>query len=634
MSTTSFPQPAVRICLTGRHFRRLLRLLRTSVAARIVAISALMQLALFAGLLLHNATLIDEAIREGFEHRIDTLRPLLNAALAAPLVQGDYDTLRRRLEDLRDDEDLVYLVVRDARDSPVAFAGWRPGQEVPLASTRIPSDGRIYHTYVLIEASGRKYGTLNFGIATERMWLYHRALITRGIALIALGMLLFGGIQVWLSYRLALRLRRATVASEEVARGNYCLRIDDAGEDELARLAAAMNAMSRAIREKVARLERSEDRLQLAMEAGEVVVWEYDLAQNRYVWGRNAKRVLGALPAGATQHSDLPSLVHPEDRPQLASAHDIAVATKSGYRCDVRIVAVDGGVRWLALRGKLLKRPDANRMSLIGVARDITAGKRAEMEIRRLNEQLEDRVRERTLELEKAVQELEAFSYTVSHDLRAPLRALAGFSSLLRQRSRGGTWSDDAEHCLDRIQANAESMSRLIDDLLAFSRAGRFALTLEEVQPAALVGEVLRDQEFPELKRADVRVHEMPTCLADRSLLRQVYVNLISNALKYSRAAEHPCVEIGARQDNGSGTVYYVRDNGVGFDMKHSHKLFRVFQRLHTAQQYEGTGVGLAIVQRIVERHCGTITASGAPGRGAEFRFSLGGQELHRPQPV
>jgi light-regulated signal transduction histidine kinase (bacteriophytochrome) len=287
-------------------------------------------------------------------------------------------------------------------------------------------------------------------------------------------------------------------------------------------------------------------------------------------------------------------------------------------------VAADGSERWLAVRGKFVRSELSPQGSLIGVARDITMGKQAELQIRRLNQELEARVRERTVELEATVGELEAFSYTISHDLRAPLRAISGFAEIVREDCS----EDRAEHTRDylaRIVANAERMSRMIDDLLRFSRMARSPLQRSRVKPEQIAAELLRDLAFPEAARAEIRIHSMPACHGDPALLRQVYANLISNALKYSRDAERPLVEIGSGTGEGGNPVYFVKDNGVGFDPTYADKLFGVFQRLHKESQFEGNGVGLAITQRIIQRHGGTIWANAVPGQGATFFFTLGG---------
>jgi PAS domain S-box-containing protein len=249
------------------------------------------------------------------------------------------------------------------------------------------------------------------------------------------------------------------------------------------------------------------------------------------------------------------------------------------------------------------------------IVRDITDRKRAEAELER-----------RSSQLELANKELEAFSYSVSHDLRAPLRHIDGFADLLRKHCHDSL-DDKGRHFLATISESAKHMGRLIDDLLAFSRAGRTELHGATVNLSQLVKDVLQDLKHETEGRAiEWTVDELPSVHGDSSMLRQVLMNLIGNAIKYTRTRSRVRIEIGGRIDRSA--VYdeltvFVRDNGVGFDMRYVDKLFGVFQRLHSVSEFEGTGIGLANVRRIIARHGGRTWAEGAVDRGATFYFSL-----------
>ena len=247
------------------------------------------------------------------------------------------------------------------------------------------------------------------------------------------------------------------------------------------------------------------------------------------------------------------------------------------------------------------------------------------MTVRRLrleNAELAQRVLERTAELESANKELESFSYSVSHDLRAPLRAIAGYSRILLA-DYFTQIPAEAQHFLNGIAVNAQRMERLIEDLMRFSRLGQQRLSKQPVNISALVHEVLEELRRDEGDRQiEVREGQLPDSFGDPALLKQVFINLLSNAFKFTRRREQAVVEVGCRQQGGE-KVYFVRDNGAGFEMRYAEKLFGVFQRLHSDEQFEGTGVGLSIAHRIIQRHGGRLWAEAEVEKGATFYFYL-----------
>lgn len=269
-----------------------------------------------------------------------------------------------------------------------------------------------------------------------------------------------------------------------------------------------------------------------------------------------------------------------------------------------------------------------NIQGLLIVAMDVTRRKHAEEQTRLINAELEKRVDDRTAELEATNKELEAFSYSVSHDLRAPLRAVDGFSRAVEE-DYGEQLPEEGRRYLSTIRKGAQQMGALIDDLLAFSRLSRLPMNRQNIDMEALARQALMEIGAEE-SGAEIRIHDLGRAYADSPLLKQVWVNLLSNALKYSRKGKDPLVEIGLRHDGDD--TWYVRDNGTGFDMRYAHKLFGVFQRLHRSEEYEGTGVGLALVQRIVHRHGGRVWCEAAIGKGATFYFTLGKHHPDEPK--
>ena len=288
-----------------------------------------------------------------------------------------------------------------------------------------------------------------------------------------------------------------------------------------------------------------------------------------------------------------------------------------------------GWERIFSYGGSTVRQPGGETLAFLTI-RDITERKQAEEQIRQLNETLEGRVRERTAQLEAANEELEAFSYSVSHDLRAPLRHIDGFTRALLE-DHSDELSEEGKGYLREVRDASREMARLIEDILQLARVTRSEMRREVVSLSELAGEAVA-----ELRKGDaggdvvVRIEEGLLARGDRRLLQIMLVNLLGNAWKFTSKRAGAEIVFG-REERGGETVYYVRDNGAGFDMAYAHKLFVPFQRLHSVEEFEGTGVGLATVRRVVNRHRGRVWAEGMPGRGAIFYFTIPAFERAKP---
>ncbi len=363
-------------------------------------------------------------------------------------------------------------------------------------------------------------------------------------------------------------------------------------------------------------LQESEQRLELALHGGDLGTWDWQVRSGAVVFDQRWAGMLGYTSDEIEPHvRTWERLVHPDDLPHVM---DVLQAHLDGrtpfYEAEHRMKTKDGGWKWILVRGRVVDR-DAQGASVrvTGTHLDITDRKQAEAE-----------VKERSRQLEAANKELEAFSYSVSHDLRAPLRHIDGFAELLEAHA-APVLDDKGREYLRAISTSAQRMGRLIDDLLAFSRMGRAELNKRVVPLEALVRSVIDDlQPETEGRTIDWAVGALPKVYGDPALLRQVWFNLVANAIKYTQPRTRATIEIGRAPAAGDReTVVFVRDNGVGFDMRYVGKLFGVFQRLHGVDEFEGSGIGLANVQRIVARHGGRVWAEGAVGRGATFYVAL-----------
>jgi PAS domain S-box-containing protein len=368
----------------------------------------------------------------------------------------------------------------------------------------------------------------------------------------------------------------------------------------------------------------AEERYRQIVEMAHEGIWMID-AESRTTFANNRMAEMLGYRADEMLGAPLFDFMDAEGQ-QIAAANVERRRQGIEEQHDFKFRRKDGAAIWALLSTNPLHDSAGHYTGALAMITDITDRKRAEEEVRALNAELEQRVARRTAELTAANQELEAFSYSVSHDLRAPLRGIDGFSRILLE-DYAADLPEEAKHYLELVRTNAQQMSHLIDDLLAFSRLSRQPLSRHRIDTAAMVHQCIAAlAEERAGRRVEISVGDLPDCTADPALVRQIWLNLLSNALKYTRRRNPARITVGWRAE-GNEVVYLIGDNGVGFDMRYIDKLFGVFQRLHQANDYEGTGVGLAIVQRIIHRHGGRIWAEAAVEQGATFSFTLGTAE-------
>jgi PAS domain S-box-containing protein len=375
-------------------------------------------------------------------------------------------------------------------------------------------------------------------------------------------------------------------------------------------------------------LRLSEQRLSVALESAQTGIWELDLETDTSIRSLRHDQIFGyahILPKWGFEI--FMTHVVPQDRDKVHKSFDEALKTDR-LIMECRIIrADDESIRWISPQGVVIRNNQGKPVRMLGVVTDITARKRDEEELQAVNRKLQ----QSAVELTAANKELEAFTYSVSHDLRAPLRHVDGFSKLLVEKHRAEL-SADAQEYVSTIRDSVLHMGTLIDDLLNLARLGRKQLDMQLTGLNSLVDEVRRDLQRANTDRMiEWKVESLPFVECDPALIKQVFANLLSNAVKFTRPRKPAIIVVGVASQSGPRAVF-VRDNGVGFSMKYAHKLFGVFQRLHRTEDFEGTGVGLATVQRIIHKHGGSVWADAELDKGATFYFTLGSSDNSSPE--
>jgi len=357
-------------------------------------------------------------------------------------------------------------------------------------------------------------------------------------------------------------------------------------------------------------LKITKDRLLFATEGANLGVWNWNTVTGELIWSDKCKALFGIRPDETMSYQRFSDALHPDDRERTDKAVQDALDNHTDYDIEYRSLWPDGSIHWLAARGRGYYDATGKAVRLEGVVLDITARKRDE-----------EARKQTAADLERSNKELEQFAYVASHDLQEPLRMVSSYTQLLAQRYEGQL-DDKAKKYIDYAVDGAVRMQRLINDLLMYSRVGTQGKPFEPTDSHSVLGEILRNlQAAIEESRAIITNDDLPTVRADASQFAQVFQNLIGNAIKF-RLDSPPHIHVSAR-DRGHEWVFSVADNGIGIDPQYKDRLFAIFQRLHTKQEYPGTGIGLALCKKIVERHGGKIWFESEPGKGSTFFFSI-----------
>lgn len=566
--------------------------------------------------------------RQATVRQLSTLGEIIAANSTAALAFDNPEDANEILSALKANRHIVAAVLYDATGNLFSYYPSDISEDTLLSIKK--NEGYYFEQSHLIGfqpvvQGNKRLGTLY--LKSDMKAMHERLLLYSGIAILVIIL------SFLLAYLLSKILQRqiskpilalASTAKAISDRQDYSVRATKLGEDELGLLTDAFNHMLTQIQEQNQALSESSARMFSVMNSALSAVIVIDANGHITEWNAYAEKIFGRTRPEAIGQ-ELAELVIPQryreihrkglhhflttgEGPVMNKLIELSAIRRNGTEFPVELIVSP------------LKT--GNVTAFCGFITDITQRKQAEEEILALNQQLEQKVEERTNELWIANKELEAFSYSISHDLRAPLRSINGYMTIFSE-DYVTKLDDEARRLMNIILANAKKMGQLIDDLLEFSRLGRRELTKEKVSMKDMAANLWDELKKIEGQRQfEFMLGDLPAVNADGITIRQVWTNLISNAIKYTRGNQKAVIEIGA-QEIENEIIYFVKDNGAGFDMRYYDKLFGVFQRLHKASEFEGTGVGLAIVQRIILKHGGRIWAEAKPNEGATFYFSL-----------
>ncbi|MGC3959535.1 MAG: PAS domain S-box protein [Verrucomicrobiota bacterium] len=569
------------------------------------------------------------ALRKGMIRGYTTRVEIIAANSSAALDFRDEADATKVLSALRSDIHTVEAGIYDADNR--LFATYPTNADLAGFPKHPPAEGHRFESDHLVAFTSVKQGARTLGTVYIKADLEALSERYRAFAVLTAVILLGSCLVAFLIARvLRKQIARPILALTETAkaiseRNDYSVRAPKESDDELGWLTDAFNQMLAQIHSQNQALRDGAERVRAVINSALSAVVVIDSDGLIVDWNKRAEQMFGWSHAEAIGR-DLGETIIPHrhrEAHRRGMKHFLGTGEGPALGRLIELSALRRDGAEFPVELSISPVNNDGVLTFCGFITDITERKKSEAEIRNLNATLEQRVNERTAQLEQVNKELEAFSYSVSHDLRAPLRHITGFTEMLQQNNKARL-DEAGQRYLGIISKSAHQMGVLIDDLLVFSRMGRAELRQGEVDMRELVDEVRRDM-AADLggRKISWDIGSLPKLQGDRAMLKQVWVNLISNAVKYTRERIEAMIKITSRKNEQGMWEFSVADNGAGFDMQYVGKLFGVFQRLHMAEEFEGTGIGLANVQRIIVRHGGRVWAEGQVDVGATFRFTL-----------